>query len=343
MFLMLISVLTGTGCTGTGSVREVRVQDFYMDTIISIQAFGVDEAAVRDAVDEAMEEFSRIQLLTDRYPEAGTESYRKSEICRINENAGIQAVPVSEDVLEMIRLSLEYGKKSGGAFNIAIGGLMDLWGFGQNGVMHVPSEDEIRDRLQSSVLEDVVLDEAAGTVFLTSPGMVLDLGAVAKGYAAEKAAVKLKEAGIKEALINAGGNIVVIGRKDGTDKWRIGIEDPRNSGEYIGVLLLEDEAAVTSGDYQRNFMEEGVLYHHILDPASGLPARKTVSVTVVSKDSGLADILSTTLFVLGPEKGLEFLKQVEGAEAVFVGTDGVIRVSPGLKDRVEGIKPSISL
>ena len=341
-FLVLMIALTGTACTGSAG-QEVRVQDFYMDTIISIQAYGDDREELRAAVDEAMQEFARIQALTDRYPEPGTEAYRRSEICRINENAGVQPVPAGEDVLEMVRLSLEYGDRSGGAFNIAVGGLMDLWGFGKDGVPQVPAAAEIQDCLQRISLADVLLDEAAGTVYLAKTGMILDLGAVAKGYAAEKAAAKLREAGVEEALINAGGNIVTVGLKDGTDKWRIGIEDPRHGGEYLGVLLLEDESAVTSGDYQRNFTEGGVLYHHILDPGTGMPARGTVSVTVVSTDSCLADILSTTLFVLGPEKGLEFLEQVDGAEAVFVGPDGSIRVSPGLEGRVREIKPRISL
>lgn len=334
--LALAFTLTfSVGCAGTGR-QEAEKQEFLMDTIISVKAVAGTKASAEQSAADAMDEFRRIGLLTDRFAAPGTPAFEASDVCRINAAAGRAPVKVSPEVLEMVELSLDYGRKSDGAFDIAIGPLMDLWGFAGTSPK-VPAPEEIQAALAYSRQEDVLVDSEAGTVFLKKAGMILDLGAVAKGYAAGLAAETLRREGIAEALINAGGNIVTVGLKNGSSKWRIGIEDPRNSAGYVGVLLLEDEAAVTSGDYQRNFTQDGVVYHHILDPSTGMPARGTWSVTVVAKDSGLADVLSTTLFVLGPEKGLKFLEGIPGVEAFFVAPGGAVTCSPGLEGRLESV------
>ncbi|MDS1029187.1 FAD:protein FMN transferase [Bacillota bacterium LX-D] len=322
------------GCSSLFGPKEYSDQQFLMDTLINIEAYGQNEKQLKAAVDKAYQEMNKIALLTDRFAKPGTAAYEQSEVVKINNAAGKKPVQVSEDVYEMIEMSLKYERFSGGAFDITIGPLMDIWGFGKKEKQHVPPASLIQEKLSLVDSDQVFLNKDNRTVFLAKPKMSIDLGAIAKGYAAEKAAEVLKQAGIKQALINAGGNVVVIGKKDQDNLWRIGIEDPRDTQNVVGILSLEDEATVTSGDYQRNFVENGVLYHHILSPKTGKPARGTWSVTVIAKSSALADVLSTTLFVLGPEEGLKFVEKLDGVEAFYVGADKKIRISSGLKNKV---------
>lgn len=324
--------LSVTGCSDNAETKYSD-EKFLMDTFISIEVYGADKEVLEKAVTEAFAEMMRLNNLTDRYPKKGSDAYLNSDVCRINESAGKAPVKVSEDVYKMMEISLDYYNKSHGAFDIAVGPLVDLWGFADDPPHKVPNDEEIKNALKFVNADWIQLDPDNKTVFLTHPGMILDLGAVAKGYAAELAAKKLKEYGIEHALVNAGGNIVVIGYRPNNEKWRIGVEDPRDRESIVGVLSLADEAAVTSGDYQRNFTVDNVVYHHILSPFDGKPARKTISVTVVTKDSGLADILSTTLFVMGPEEGMKLVEKLDGVEAVFVGSDMKIYISSGLKEK----------
>lgn len=333
LLLIYMLVISISGCASQKQQKEYTSQQFLMDTVINIKVYGEDEKQLKKAVESAYMEMSKIASLTDRFPKSNTAAYEASDICKVNAEAGKSPVRVSQDVYKMIELSLYYSKISEDAYDITIGPLMDLWGFsGEN--PYVPSDAQIKEKLQLVDSSQVILNKEKRTVFLKRPGMSIDLGAVAKGYAAEKAAQVLREAGIKQALINAGGNVVGIGMKDDKNPWKIGIQDPRNSEDIVGTLSLADASAVTSGDYQRNFMENGTMYHHILEPKTGKPARTTWSVTVIAKDSGLADILSTTLFVLGPEKGLKLISKLDDVEAFFVGADKKIYVSPGLKSKV---------
>ena len=165
--------------------------------------------------------------------------------------------------------------------------------------------------------------------------MVLDLGGIAKGYASEKATEVLRKNGISRAVINAGGNIYVLGEKGLFTPWKLGIQDPRSSSNIVGILHVKDSAAVTSGDYQRFFEKGGRRYHHILNPVTGFPADGLTSVTVVAASSTEADILSTALFVMGLEKGMALLEDNPHVQAVFVTESKKIILSQGLKDNVE--------
>ncbi|GIM29698.1 FAD:protein FMN transferase [Clostridium polyendosporum] len=333
LLLIYILVVSISGCAPQKEQKHYSSQKFLMDTVINIEAYGEDEKQLKKVVESAYTEMSKIASLTDRFPKPDTTAYEASDICKVNAEAGKSPVKVSEDVYKMIELSLYYSKISEDAFDITIGPLMDLWGFSNNSPQ-VPSDAQIKKKLQLVDSSQVILDKEKRTVFLNKSEMSIDLGAIAKGYAAEKAAQVLRKAGVKQALINAGGNVVVIGMKDGKNPWKVGIKDPRNGDEIVGILSLTDASAVTSGDYERNFMESSIMYHHILETQTGKPVRATWSVTVVAKDSGLADVLSTTLFVLGPEKGLKFIEKLDGVEAFFVGADKKIYVSPGLKNKV---------
>ncbi len=313
---------------------EYRSDQFLMDTLVSIRVYGKDKEQLRKAVWEAYAEMHRISDLTDRFPSIETTAHTVSDVCRINDMAGVKPVRVDSDTFAMLELARTYHDRSGGAFDVVIGPVMDLWGFGGNNP-HVPKDDEITAVLGFVDNAQLVLNRKEQTAFLAKAGMRLDLGALAKGYATEKALQVLKRNGVEKALIDAGGNIRVLGTNAGSDSWRVGIKNPLKSGDILAVLSLEDLAAVTSGDYYRYFESGGRRYNHILDPRTGYPATENMSVTVVTKDAGLADVLSTAFFVLNPEKVLEVAKKLEGVDVFLVTADRRILYTPGLKGRIE--------
>lgn len=313
---------------------EYSSDQFLMDTLVSIKAYGKDLASVKEAVAASYREMHRIAELADGFPQPGTAAYRSSDVCRINEQAGIKPVRVDSDILAMLLLAKKYNELSNGAIDVTIGPVMDLWGFGGNNP-HVPASDKISKALALVNCKDLVVNEQAGTVFLRRAGMKLDLGAVAKGYATEKALQVLKKHGIKKALLDAGGNIRVLGSNLRNSPWRIGVKDPRKSNAIIAVIPLEDASAVTSGDYYRYFEEDGKRYHHILDPRTGYPASRNMTVTVVAKDAGLADILSTVFFVLSPDKAMEMAGRIPGVELLLITADKNVLHTPALLGGIE--------
>lgn len=313
---------------------EYSSEQFLMDTLISIKAYSKDPAAVRKAVAAAYAEMRRIAELADGFPLPGTTAYSSSDVCRINEQAGKRPVRVDNDILAMLLLAKKYHQLSGGAFDVTIGPVMELWGFGSKNP-HVPSEEQIRTALTLVNSNDLVIDEQQHTVFLRRVGMKLDLGAVAKGYATEKALQVLAGQGADKALIDAGGNIRVLGNSTRNSPWKIGIKDPRRADAIVAVLPLIDSSAVTSADYYRAFEESGRRYHHILDPRSGYPATHNISATVVTKDAGLADILSTVFFILPPEKAMELAATIPGVELVLVASDKRILHSASMLNTIE--------
>jgi len=313
---------------------EYSSEQFLMDTLVSIKAYGKDPATVKKAVAAAYAEMRRIADLVDGFPLPGTVAYSSSDVCRINELAGKEPVRVANDTLAMLLLAKKYHKLSDGAFDVTIGPLMDLWGFGGKNP-HVPSPEQIRAALTLVNSNDLLLDEENHTAFLRRAGMKLDLGAVAKGYATEKALQLLAQQGIDKALIDAGGNIRVLGSNTHNAPWKIGIKDPRKADAIVAVLPLTDSSAVTSADYYRAFEENGRRYHHILDPRNGYPATHNISATVVAKDAGQADILSTVFFVMPPDKALKLAATLPGVELFLVTADKRIRHSESLLGTVE--------
>lgn len=306
LFLCMPALLT-SGChrSDAGTTREF----FEMDTIISITVYSDDDQLEKMAADMAKEEFSRIARISDRFS-------AESEISRVNADAGIRPTAVGADLYNMVKASLFWAQKTDGAFNIALGPVSDLWGF-SSGRARVPEQSEIDRALALCSLSLITLDNEASTVFLETKGMSIDLGAVAKGYATERAAEKLEELGIKSALINAGGNIYVVGKKPDGTRWRIGIQHPEESNEIIGYLDTEDMAAITSGNNQRYFIKDGARYHHIIDPSTGWPSDALSQVTVVSSSAMTADILSTSFFVAGNEKINEIIKDIPEVFSVY--------------------------
>jgi len=253
-----------------------------------------------------------------------------SDVSRVNAAAGIEPVQVHEETFMVIKRALHYAKLSGGAFDPSVGPLVSLWGIGGSSA-RVPSQNEIDKVLPLVNWQDVELDEETRGVFLRCPGMSLDLGAIAKGYAADEAVSIIKRAGIKQAIIDLGGNIYIHGaRKDGK-LWRVGVQNPEDARDtYIGILQITEKSVVTSGVYERFFEDEGKRYHHIFSPDSGYPADNgLLSVTIIAPNSMDADALSTAVFVLGYEKGIALVESLPETEAVFIFEDMSVRKTQG--------------
>ncbi|MDR1219173.1 MAG: FAD:protein FMN transferase [Treponema sp.] len=286
------------------------------------------EAGSRSVYNEI---FSRFREIEDRM------SINKdgSEVDAVNAAAGVAPVRVSEDVFEVVEASLRYAELSDGAFDPSVGALVKLWGIGSDDA-RAPAQEEIDAVLPLVNYRNVALDKDKRTIFLSQPGMTLDLGGIAKGYAADEAVKIIKKHGIQSALIDLGGNIFVYGKRNGKKTWRIGVQDPlgeRNKG--LGVVEIEGDATlVTSGVYERFLEIDGKRYHHILSTRDGRPVNNgLLSTTIIAKTSMDADALSTAVFALGYEKG-EALAISRGVEAIFVFEDKTVRATAGVFGRL---------
>lgn len=313
----LLALFLLTAC----SQKPAQQQFFAMDTVMSITAYG---SKAEDAVAEAVAKINTLEGLLSRTKEG-------SEISTLNSTG---TANVSEETARVLSLALEWSKKTGGAFDVTVAPVVEAWGFGGAAEHRVPSQDEL-DKLLSLVNSHSLILEG-DTATLTQAEMEVDLGGIAKGFAGGQAEQVLRDHGVESALLDLGRNITVIGRKPDGTAWRVAVQDPTDSNGTVGILALEDCSAVTSGGYQRYFEQNGQVYHHIIDPLTGYPADSgLVSVTVVCDDPALADILSTTMFVVGEETALFFQQTEGGFELILVTEDGRVVVTEGLTDRFE--------
>jgi thiamine biosynthesis lipoprotein len=253
-----------------------------------------------------------------------------SEIAAVNESAGSGAVEVSSDTFRVIEKALEAAKFSNGAFDPTVGPLVTAWDIGGDNPRR-PPQDEIDSLLPLIGYDRVILDSEKLTVELLDAGMMLDLGGIAKGYAADEVAKILESHGVEKAIINLGGNVLTIGKRvDGTP-WRIGIQNPEaERGGHVMIVGLEDLALVTSGPYERYLELDGVVYHHILNTDTGYPVDTDItSASIITSESFIADALSTAVYSLGLEKGLALIDSMEDVEAVFIDKSHRIYLSDG--------------
>jgi thiamine biosynthesis lipoprotein len=300
------------------SVSRSRI---LMGTVVEITAIGENSDRLQEAITAAFNEISRIDRLMR--PEGPG-----SDVFRISEAGG--KLEVSKDTAEVIALGLKVARASGGAFDMGLGRIKTLWGI-ESDHPRVPSPQEIHRALEGTGLGDLQL--RGRLVSKDNPALAVDLGGIAKGYAIDRAIEVLLGAGIVNASVNAGGDIRLIGDHQGRP-WHIGIQHPRDHEKLLATLALQDTAVVTSGDYERFFIRDGVRYHHLFDPRTGYPAVGCMSVTVVAPTASLADALATAAFVLGPVKGLSLLEGYPGVQGLIVGADGKPVVTPGLREKV---------
>ena len=319
---LALTVLAGCGRSGQKHEKQL----FAMDTVMLLTAYG---SAGEDGLSAAADVINA--LAADLDPEKDA-----SSVQALNAGAG-GAVAVSADCLAVLQTALDAYALTGGALDPALYPVILAWGF-TTGDYRVPGRAELDGLLAEKDTDAIAIDEAAGTVALPAD-MAVSLGAVAKGYAAQKAAEAMVEAGVEKAILSLGGNVQTLGdtRPDG-ERWQVAVTDPSDTGSYLGVLDVGQTAVVTSGGYQRYFEQNGVRYIHILDPATGMPAASGLaSVTVVTADGAWADALSTALFVLGEDDALALCERCRDTERAFetvlVTDDGRVVVSSGLADR----------
>lgn len=295
---------------------KATVTDYAMNTVITVTASGKGtKKAVEQKVNKAVEEIRRIDRLM-------SVSSPQSDIRKINSAKKGEYTPVSPEVFSLIEMCVKVSTASGGAFDITVNPLSELWDF-TAAEPKVPQNYEIRRTLTAVDYRDIRLNSKEKSVALARDGMSISLGAVAKGYAADRAAQILKAEGINDAVIDLGGNIYALGRK------KIGIQTPfEKRGEYFDIYEAQDTSVVTSGSYERYFESGGKIYHHILDPKTGYPAESDLkSVTVAGDNSAMADALSTAVFVLGRDKAEEFLSVFPGFDVkLLTAEDEIVNI-----------------
>jgi FAD:protein FMN transferase len=285
-----------------------------MDTFVSIRVFYRNQAReeISRALDQAAQRMVRIDSLCDHYR-------RNSEVSRINSQAGTGWVPVSPEVRDILRESLQMGELSQGRFDVSIGLLMDRYGFGRQEMINILSPDEIARILKKVNYKNIRLQ--GDSVSLLQKGMLLDLGGVAKGYAVDEAMRVLSGLGMTDAQVDAGGNLATRASPMTAGKRHIYIRHPQAREKFYGRFRMDNGCVATSGDYERYYMYNNKRYHHILDPKTGLPAWGCRSVTIQAPSAMLSDILSTTIFILGPEQGMALVESLPDVEAIVLYED----------------------
>lgn len=274
--------------------------------------------------EELLLEYSRLYDIYEDYDGV-------TNLKTVNDNAGIAPVEVDRRIIDLLTFGKEVYEMTDGLVNICYGSVLSVWhDYREAGLSHpdaaeVPPIERLEEAAEHTDIDGLILDEEASTVYLADPEMRLDVGAIAKGYAVEQACKQIEEEGFANASFSIGGNIRTIGWREGKEgeNWVIGLEDPLNpSGDYLMTVGLHGLSMVTSGDYQRYYTVDGENYHHIIDPRTLMPARYVHAVSVITADSGYADALSTWLFLLPVEEGMELVESLDGVEAVWTALDG---------------------
>jgi thiamine biosynthesis lipoprotein len=325
---LLAVLLLGSGCAGSGAVSSpviVKRTQMHMGTLVSITSVAPDRQRAQDAASAGFREIRRLEQLLSTW-------IQDSELSRVNEAAGKEAVSVSPDTMKVLQASVAMGRLTEGGFNILVGPAVEAWSVLDR--QQIPSVHDLESIRPLTDLNALHLNQSQGTVYLEKPGMRVDVGGIGKGFAADRAAEAMQKAGATAGVVALAGDIKSFGRLPGGEKFPFGIRHPRREGAVLAFVDLQDEAISTAGDYERYFERDGVRYHHVLDPMTLQPARDCQSVTVVARDGLTADGLDTGIFVIGREKGLALVESLPGVGAVIVDREGKVWVSSYLKERV---------
>lgn len=307
-------------------IKMVEKTFIALGTINHIKTFGDQENVVKAAIDRVLEIDDRMSAFKP-----------DSDISKLNNYAGYRYHKIHADTFHLIQKAVEFSKLSNGAFDISIRPLVGLWGINKKRNF-IPSDLEVQKALDLINYKDICIHSKSHSVMLKRTGQAVDLGGIAKGFAADEVRRVLISGGVKSAMINLGGNIITIGKRPDGRPWQVGIQNPlAPTGQFLGILSIANKTVVTSGSNERFFIKDGVRYHHILDPRIGKPVQNSLlSVTAICSSSTDADALTTALFILGPDKGLPLLRKFK-AEAIFVDEDLTVTVSEGLVHQFEPI------
>jgi thiamine biosynthesis lipoprotein len=331
LLLILLSVFRAAPASTSAdpqppSSQRVTVKraQYLMGTVVQITSVAPTDAQAQGAATNGFQEIRRLEELLSTWIET-------SELSQVNRAAGRNPVKVSPETFELVARALEISKLTGGAFDITVGPAVKLWKVTE--ATRVPTDMELAIAGQYVDYRRVHLDANARTVFLEKPGMQLDVGGIGKGYAADRAVIVMQHAGATGGLVALSGDFRIFGRRADGTAWPVAIQHPRKPGHVLAQLDMSDEAISTSGDYERFFFKDGVRYHHILDPKTLKPARRSQSVTIVAPDATTADALATGVFVMGPVQGLKLVDRL-GVGVVIVDAAGRVTVSSILRGRV---------
>jgi FAD:protein FMN transferase len=318
LIIIIGIVLSVTGCSNKEPISR---ETYMMGTIIQFKVYGKNG---EKAVDEAITKINEIENKM-------SVNISASEINKINMNAGIAETKVSEETFSVVEKAVEYSKLTEGAFDATIEPIVKLWGIGTERA-RVPMQQEISQALELINYKDISFDNNNLSIKLNKKNQAIDLGGIAKGYAADEINKIFTQNHIENAFVSLGGNVFVKGNKINDKKWNIGIQDPfKERNEYIGIVSVSNKSVVTSGNYERYFIKDGIRYHHIFDPSTGYPSENgVVSVTIISDQSIDGDALSTSMYILGAEKGTNLIEKLEGIDAIFVTKDKKIYVTSGI-------------
>lgn len=324
--LLIITIIVGLilifiFVTGNHEKVEVEKNSYALGTIINLKAIG---NKAEKAITEAIERLNNIDDKMSAFKEY-------SDISKINSKSGFALEAINKDTFFVVKKAVEYSKILEGAFDPTIRPLVKLWNIGTN-EERIPEKGKIEDTLKLVNYNDVILDESNQTIMLKNKEQALDVGGIAKGFAADEVRDIFYKNNIKSALIDLGGNIFALGsKKDGTP-WRIGIQNPfKPRGEFVGILSVKNKSVVTSGNYERYFMKDGQRFHHILDPKTGYPSKsKIISATIISDNSIDGDGLSTGVYILGVDKSLKIIESIGGIDAIFITEDKKIYTTSGI-------------
>lgn len=337
LLVIIISILGGCS-SNTYEKYEYSFFDTF-DTVTQIIAYTESEEEFNDYMDKTHKRFLELHKLFDRYEDHDGINNIKT----INDNAGIRPVKVEDEIIDLIEFSKKWYYKAGQETNIAMGPVVEIWKEYTDRAEEnpedakLPSMEELKEASKYTDIEKIIINKEDGTVFLEDPNMKLDVGSVAKGYAVELVALEMEEEGFDSGLISAGGNIRAIGvpREEKKERWGIGIQNPDSelikTGNILETVFIKNTSVVSSGDYQRYFMVDGKVYHHIIDPKTLMPGDYYKAITISTPDSGLADFLSTSAFLLPLEESRELIDSLEDTEALWVMKDGSIETTEGMK------------
>lgn len=359
-----LSLLCLSGCGSSLKKYSMNATDIGFDTVVSFNAYTQNEATFNKYAQLVKDEFKRYDKLFDKY-----KNYDGiNNIKTINDEAGKKAVKVDSAIFDLLEISKKYDSLTHHQFDVTLGSVLNIWhDYREQGVIanqnntksSIPSNEMLESANTHSGWQHVQLNKKDRSVYIDDKNVSLDVGGNAKGYAVEKIAQRLEKEGLQHAILNGGGNVRLIGNKPESDAWSVGIQIPnlkeQTTDSLVSLQLNSSTSIVTSGDYQRYYMYEGKTMHHIIDPSTLQPARHSRAVSVVTKDSGLADILSTTLYTLSHKDGMQLIKDLKEKENIEVDAlwiyddvqpveDGAtsfqakgyhIVVSDGLKDKIK--------
>jgi thiamine biosynthesis lipoprotein len=328
-WLVLLCAISVSACQPAPPVQHSERRPL-MGTLVDITVEGPNEAVLVTATDAAFVEMSRLSDMMNHYnPD--------SVVSAVNREAGGKPVRVPPELMQVLLRAQDVSRRSGGAFDISVGGLRG-WRF-DPAQPRRPEAAQIRAQLPLVDYRNIVLDPTAGTAFLRRRGMRIDLGGIAKLYILDAGMTVLKHHHVAHAMINGGGDVAVMGTIRGRP-WHVGIRDPQRPDQLYGVVEVTRGYVVSSGDYERFFLQDGHRYHHILDPKTGYPTEGPHGVTLLCDDLDTVNGLSAAIMVLGDERGRRLLQQTSGLEGIIFQRDGTVWVSPGMTQRLRRVAPA---